>query len=118
MLKHRYQAHLKKFLKTHKKYLGKHRYVFFIHLAQGERESKVSHTVTEGHTRSEHMALIAIWRLNTTACNRGDRLLPAPGCLRAYPELSLTEGRRNGCAGCTEERLKALLVFPLHEAAM
>lgn len=73
MLKHRYQAHFKKFLKTHKKYLGKHRCVFLIHLAHGE--SKASHTVTEERTWSEHSALIAIWHLNTTACNREMRRL-------------------------------------------
>lgn len=93
MLKHRYQAHFKKFLKTHKKYLGKHRCVFLIHLAHGE--SKASHTVTKERTWSEHSALIAIWHLNTTACNREmRRLLSEPGCSLEYTGPSLTEGRR------------------------
>lgn len=93
MLKHRYQAHFKKFLKTHKKYLGKHRCVFLVHLARGD--SKASHTVTKERTRSEHSALIAIWHLDTTACNREmRRLFSEPGCSLEYAGPSLTEERR------------------------
>lgn len=81
-----------------------------------ERRSNESHTVTNGHPDQNGKLLIIIWHLNATACNRkkvkGEASLSVLGGFVIYTQLSLTEGRREEGAKCTEKIPRPLLIIP------
>lgn len=77
-----------------------------------ERESKVSHTVTEGHAPSEHSALIAIWHLNTTACNREEKAAASAGLFSDIPGTFFGWGKKRWKCHVHREDAEALLVPP------